>query len=569
MTGHVDGVEAGRSVRERERVDAAARVKPEPAQPQAPAGLPSRWAVTVIGVLGLGLWAYTAAAPSLSPRLEVNRSEAEAAAREALAAQGVDPREWTESSRVAGRFWLDPHRLRTLQHRFVWNEAGEERYAALLGEYLYAPHWRVRYARFDVDYPARVEEHVVHVGPDGAPRQRDYQLASVVPGAAPSEEEARALALAALGGPAAAANLSAGAAYVAHRPARTDWTFIFRDETVGDLAGGVAGVTVRLAGDEVLYVRRSIGLPEDGWAAAYRQRRQRLSLALVLSTIALELLVVAGAVLGWTRRAFDSRAALTAGGVALAAALAALANDWPALMDGLSTDRPRMAQIGAALADGSIDAGVVAVLLGLLAGAAAPLAIRASAAGRGSAAWTGLALGLGFRGAFALVETTLGGSVPPWSEYGPASAAVPWLAAALAPVRGYLFLAVAGLLVVTSMNTLTARWPRCRPAGAAALVLVGGLLAPWASADGLLPWAVAGLLGGVLLLAAWLRVLRHHPALVVLAAAAMTVPDVLDGGWDRAYGGALFGSLLGAAVISCIAWRGFARLTPARQESAP
>ena len=49
----------------------------------------------------------------------------------------------------------------------------------------------------------------------------------------------------------------------------------------------------------------------------------------------------------------------------------------------------------------------------------------------------------------------------------------------------------------------------------------------------------------------------------------MTVPDVLDAGWDRAYGGALFGSLLGASAIFFIAWRWFVRLTPARRESAP
>ena len=543
----------------------SARVKPEPTP--APAGLPSPRAVAAIGVLGLGLWAYAAAAPSLSPRLEVNRSEAEAAARAALAAQGVDPREWTESSQVNSGFQFHG-RARTRWHLFVWNEAGEERHAALLGEYLAVPHWRVRYARFEGDDAAREEEHVVHVGPDGAPRQHDRSLAGGVPGAALSEEEARTLALAALGGPGAAANLSEPSVIETRRPTRTDWTLFFRDETVGDVAGQNANVMVRVAGDEVVSVRRRFGLP-GAWRAADGQRRWRLALAPVPSIVALELLLVAGAVLGWTRRAFDFRAAAAAGGIALAAALAALANDWPVLVHGLSTDRPRPAQIGTALASGLIDAGASAALLGLLAGAAAALATRASAAGRGAAAWTGLALGSGFRGAFALVETTLGGSAPPWSEYGPASAAVPWLAAALAPVRGYLVLAVAGLLVVTSMNTLTARWPRRRPAAAAALVFAGGLLAPWASPYDLAPWAAAGLLGGVLLLAAWHRVLRHRPALVVLAAAAMTVPDVLDGGWDRAYGGALFGSLLGAAVISFIAWHWFVRLTPARRESAP
>ena len=538
-------------------------MKPEPA-PE----LPSRRAVTVIGALGLGLWAYTAAVPSLSPRLEVNRSEAEAAAREALAAQGVDPREWTESSQVASGFGFARGVNTQGQHRFVWNEAGKERYAALPGEYLPGPIWIVRYARFEGDEMARAAGHFVQVGPDGVPQGRFHRFAWDAAGAALSEEEARTLAVAALGGPAAIAHLSEPSARRGLRPARTDWTFAFRDETASDLAGGEARVAVLVAGDEVVTVDRRVRLPQT-WRDADERRRWRLLIAPVPSIIALELLVVAGAVLGWTRRAFDFRAALAAGGVVLAVALAALANDWPVLVNGLSTDRPRPPQIRAALVDGLVDAAGAVALLGLLAGAAAPLAARASASGRGAAAWTGLALGLGFRGAFALAETTLGGSVPPWSEYGPASAAVPWLAAALAPVRGYLVLAVAGLLVVTSANTLTARWPRRRPAAAAALALVGGLLAPWASPDDLLPWAVAGLLGGVLLLAAWLRVLRHRPALVVLAAAAMTVPDVLDGGWDRAYGGALFGSLLGAAAISLVAWCWFARLTPLSADDVP
>ena len=73
---------------------------------------------------------------------------------------------------------------------------------------------------------------------------------------------------------------------------------------------------------------------------------------------------------------------------------------------------------------------------------------------------------------------------------------------------------------------------------------------------------VLGLIGGALLLGAYLWVLRDRPALVVLAAAAMTVPGILERGLDQAYGGALFGSLLGAAAVSYIAWRWFAHLTP-------
>ena len=561
-------------------------------RPSGSSGLPSLPAVTAIGVAGLGLWAYAAATPSLSPRLELNRSEAEAAAREVLAAQGVDPDEWTESSRMQSSFRLDRRVRSRLSHRFVWNEAGEERYVALLGEYLPEPRWLVRYNRFKGDAATRVLVHVVWVGPDGTP-QYQRTLAPDAAGADLSEEEARTLVLAALGGPGAAAHLCEQGAHERRRPARTDWTFGFHDEAVGDLAGGDATVTVHVVGDEVLPVRRRVWAPRE-WRAADAQRRVRLLLAAVPSTIALELLLVAGAVLGWRREAFDFRVALAAGGVALGAALAALANDWPVLVFRLSHAWPATPRIVAALTGDLIDAGLTAGLLGLLAGHVAALAAGASATSRVRAAWTGVALGLGFRGALALAETTLGGSLPPWSTYAPAEAAVPWLAAALAPVHGYLALALTALLVVTSANTLTAHgttrpWSAAgvslvfagahgrharltvtavtavRAAAAIALVFAGALLAPRTSPDDLLEWAAAGLLGGVLLLGAWLWVLRRRPALVVLAAAAMTVPDVLDAGWDRAYGGALPGSLLGAAVVSLIAWRWFAHLTRARK----
>lgn len=117
------------------------------------------------------------------------------------------------------------------------------------------------------------------------------------------------------------------------------------------------------------------------------------------------------------------------------------------------------------------------------------------------------------------------------------------------------------LLVVTAANTLTAHWTRRQGAVGVALVLVGAVLAPGTSPDDLLSWALVGLLGGGLLLGAYVWVLRDRPALVVLAAAAMTVPNVLDRGLDQAYGGALVGSLLGTVLVSYIAWRWFVHLS--------
>ena len=279
------------------------------------------------------------------------------------------------------------------------------------------------------------------------------------------------------------------------------------------------------------------------------------------------LLLVAGAILAvvrWTRRAFDLRVSLSVAGIALAAAVVTMANNWPVLMSGLSTAQPLPLQVGIGVVGGLIGAGLIAALLGLLAGHTSALAAGGSMANRRPAVRAGLAIGLGALGALAAAGSMMGGALPPWSSFGPASAVVPWLAAAVGPVQGYLTLALVTLLVVTAANTLTAQWTRRQAAAGVALVLVGAVLAPGTSPDDLASWALVGLLSGVLLLGAYLWVLRDRPALAVLAAAAMTVPGILDRGLGQAYGGALLGSLLGAAVVSYIAWRWFAHLTAAR-----
>ena len=215
-----------------------------------------------------------------------------------------------------------------------------------------------------------------------------------------------------------------------------------------------------------------------------------------------------------------------------------------------------------------IGGGLLATMLGLLAGHTHALAAGEAAAarptGRRTAVLTGLAVGLGYLGALALTESLLGSGVPAWSAYGAASSAAPWLAAAISPVRTYLMLALVTLFLVTAVDSLTGYWTRRRVAGAAVLVLAGGLLAPGTAPDDLLSWLLTGLLSGGLLLGVYVRLLRGRPGLVVLAAAAMTVPGLLERGLEPAYGGALVGSLAGAAAVSWFAWRWFAHLTPAR-----
>ena len=76
---------------------------------------------------------------------------------------------------------------------------------------------------------------------------------------------------------------------------------------------------------------------------------------------------------------------------------------------------------------------------------------------------------------------------------------------------------------------------------------------PARSRDALASWAVSGLLSGALLLGGYIWVLRSYPALVILSTAALSVPGVVERGFERAYGGAL----VGAAAVAFVAWRWF------------
>ncbi|MCE2494922.1 MAG: hypothetical protein J4F40_20460, partial [Alphaproteobacteria bacterium] len=78
---------------------------------------------------------------------------------------------------------------------------------------------------------------------------------------------------------------------------------------------------------------------------------------------------------------------------------------------------------------------------------------------------------------------------------------------------------------------------------------------------------LVGAVTGVLLLASYIWFLRAYPALAVVAAAALSIPPVLTSGLERAYGGAMIGSLLATAGILYLAWRWYDRLTV--REQAP
>jgi hypothetical protein len=263
---------------------------------------PERWyrVRRLLPLLGIGGIVLALALPA--PRVSsvpfaLSRAAAEAQADSALAERGVR----------LGANWRHFSVLQTGQDeggRFIWQQAGSAAWHKLFGHYLTPPVWLVRYLHFDGDVVERAEEWQIEVeqGPNGRGKQggnNDGQseygqhqdgsnqaphvrsITHLLPesraGADLSEQDARSQVQQALQQrfSGAATPWREIKAQQQKMPHRTDWLFTLTDDAASPLHSGEARIDVKLAGAEVVQIRRYIYLPES-WQREQRARRAPL-----------------------------------------------------------------------------------------------------------------------------------------------------------------------------------------------------------------------------------------------------------------------------------------------------
>ncbi len=456
--------------------------------------------------------------------------------------------------------------------RFVWQTA-RDRYFALLGTFLERPHWRVRVARFEGDVAERAEEWVVHVAGDGAVERVAHRLPEARPGASLTEADARARAREVVRDrfgldPSALRDVSAVST---KRPARMDWEVTFADTRTPPLPQGELRITVALSGDEVADVRRFVHVPEE-WERQDRARQTRASIVSRLAGLVLAGLFVGGVVLAivaWARRRFVRRLFVVTSVLFLAASGTAAVNELPDLLAGLSTAQPWRLQVAMLVAVGAVGLLLAAVGVALVAGALPRWLVHpASLAPR--VAWSlGPALGalaLGVQAAAGRLRMSDG---PPSPAFEAADGFVPALGVAVAPVAGFLVRTVLLMLLVAVADRITRGWTTRRLAGALALVVFGAVVGAGSATGGLAAWVVSGLAVGVLLLGAYVLLLRADATLVPLAAGTMAVVPAVREGAFGAFPGAAAGALFAVVLTAFVTWWWWAELRRAGRSARP
>jgi hypothetical protein len=509
----------------------------------------------VAGVVGLLLWIFASPFHIDAPPIGINRREAESRARMELIStfplrpDGSIP-SWTVLSHVEGQ----PGE----QNRFVWKTAGRSVYEKLLGVYVTPPHWFVRYARFQGDVEARAEEYQVLVDGSGRPFRTAHDLPETTPGKNLTQDEARALALEALNAPAVTAPeqpithsppLQEISAEASKKPARTDWTFVFKDPRDYGLTQGEPRISIEISGDQVVDSARYIYVPEE-WSRNERRERNLPGILAVICTVVLVAIVVCATIIGavhWSRRRhFSSRVFLGIFGLLFLVSVANTLNNWPVQASQASTAQPLALTAAEVISTSAVFGLAIAVGLGLAGGL---LAARNNFLRRDllrNHLVAGVSLGLMFAGIGALARHAVPSSTPLWGNMGPASAYVPFVTAALSPLTAFFIQSIVLLAVIRALTH--------KPRALVFLIVVGLAVAGSGSIETIPSWLIVGLTTGIVLMLVYLLVFRDQPMVIIPAVATAVALSALRDGIQHPYPTALPASIAAVVLLALVAY---------------
>jgi len=526
----------------------------------------TRWlaagAVSLLACTAAAVYVWTEGVSSLP----ITRADAVDRARTALERRGVTfDRRW--------RFLSMPENGSQGPHEFVSTTAGETRRSELVGRYLPTPRWRVRIVTFEGDVADRAEEWNAHVTPAGEVSTIVHVLPEGRAGARLDETTARELARKAVLDRYGLDEQRGEVREVSNRPTnlkmRTDWTFTLVDATIATLPQGEPRISVTIAGDEVVGTNRFIFVPEH-WQRQQRAANTRNLIVRVLGTMVFAGLLVASAVRGviaWSRRRFSPRLFIAGATLMLVVSVARSANNWPQLLVMLSTASPLELQILGVVGVGLVGLILTSALVGLSLGATPQRLAPSQAIEPRDALRLAMVGGL-FAAAASIAAAML--DTPEWASMPDLSAAgamIPIAQAAIAPLPRLLMASAILLPALIMIDEMTSAWTRRRIIGTLLLLVIGFAGAGVPAGMSVNGWLAAGAVTAPALAVAYVTLLRFDLTMVPLAIGVMMAAGAVLEGAERAYPGALGGSLIAAMLSLLLGWWWSRALRRARTKS--
>lgn len=249
-----------------------------------------------IGIVGLALFVGFAKFKTDGRAITHSISDIKKEAKKLIAQKGI----------ILDDSWTTlaiPATTITDEHRFIWQQKdGKKLYKELDDNFLPCPGWSVRFVRFNGTVQERAESYSMRLGGHDFIKALSHHVIAEVPGASLSEEAARNVALAAAKSefnvtPEMLQEISAQAA---KQPARTDWSFNFKEKAIQLPQEAEARIGIDLIGDSASGYSKYVHIPEQ-WERDWKSEQSIHQIINMVCTLLMFILLTLAIFFCWRR----------------------------------------------------------------------------------------------------------------------------------------------------------------------------------------------------------------------------------------------------------------------------
>jgi len=521
-------------------------------------GLYKKIGIIAAGILGIGSWYFATPHTQQATPIYVDRATATKIAQEAFAQSGIDQNKpW--KALPTGFITFENNPNNAYQHRFIWQQGKSPLYQKLMGTYLKAPYWRIRFAQFEGSSIDRAEEIAIDVNNLAHSFHLMHHLPEALVGKELTEQEARMLAHTELKNRFGleAQELKELSAVATKRPARMDWTFTFANEKESPLSQGQLRIGIEISGDQLTDYSQYVHVPEE-WARQEKNNENMRTIIMLLCLALIYLIFCAGsffAAFGWTHNLPLGKSFVVFFGGIFILELFDLFNGYTnTIATTFNTSQPFQDQFVRIFGSLAFKAFLASALYALL----IAYINRFKIPTRLSRTALNGTLGLGIGIFFASMQALLLGIIPPqkplWADYSSMLLWSPPLGTISHAIVSFITLTLLGLLVFAIIDFVT-RHGRTKMLAACGIFLIFGLAISGIQFADTPPLFLAfGILIGVLCSSAYYLVLRLDPALIPLAVAGYSSLQLLNQVMYNALPSSLIGGAVSIAIILILSW---------------
>lgn len=441
------------------------------------------------------------------------------------------------------------------QHHFIWQEGGKDIYHQLLMSYLTPPHWEARFVKFEGPLIDRAEEYTFIFKPDGTLLRSVHIVPQSRAGASLSPTAAQQLSLKTIEQqfqllPYQIQEISAVAD---KQPERLDWVMTYSSAIGYSLLSGEGRIIVKIAGDEVTDVTRTVHVPEQ-WVRAEENRLLITTIIKQLCMMATWLIVIFGASIALIQWYTYPLWFLIWVFIAITSMfLFELFNAWPAIIDNFTTNQPFYHQVFRSFSKPFIMLTLRAAAMAIVCSFVTylPTLYRNSSFIR--SVWCGITLGAIISGIQALLMYVIPSVEPIWPNYAPLQFLIPFTAGINSNILNYISLTMLLCLCVICMNKITTYGTRHKIAAFLVSILFGYIGAGLLFASQLTLFAMTGIAFALFFFISYLAVLRVDYATIPIITATYTLLQNAQQFFFHAYPLAQWITILASCTIAIIA----------------